>query len=277
MIGSFEFNGIESSTFDLVCKSVKRPLFPAMRPRVLEVQGQSGVYDFGDNDYATRPITMHLAYKGDSYVELRTRAREIAAWLYTTTWAKLIINDEPDKYYLARVSGEIDLATLRRFGEADIIFECQPFAYMVIDTGDDLTWATAEFPWITEIGWGMADDYTFTTTAAKDFTFNNPGTQDISYRSPQGSKFDIVVTGSFSTLSLTLNGKTLNYTEAVASGTLTIDNVNMEVDLGGTNKLSKVTGDYATFLKIIPGANVLSVSGTDLNIAVVVDFAPIWI
>src|SRR5690606_38872462 len=126
MIGSFEFNNIESRTYNLICRSVQRPLLPAIRPRRIEIQGKSGIIDYGGGDYATRQIRMHIAYVGESFLELRSRAREIAAWLGTNIWAKLIINDEPDKYYLARVLKGVNLETLRRYGEADIDFECQP-------------------------------------------------------------------------------------------------------------------------------------------------------
>jgi len=247
-----------------------------MKTRQLDIKSSSGVYDFGGSEYSLRPIILHIAYVGDSFEELRTRAREIAAWLDTETWSKLIINDEPDKYYLARVVSEIDLDTFKKFGEADITFVCQPFAYMVVDTGEDLTWEQADFPWITDIPWIMSEAYTFTATGTKDFIFNNPGTKEINFRSPQGTKSLINVSGTWTTLSLSMNGKALNYNK-VGSGELVIDNVEMEIEFNGTNVLSEITGDLAYFLVIKPGDNVISVSGTGLNITVTIDFTPMWL
>jgi len=122
MIGSFEFNNINSTDYNLVCKSVNRPILPTLRPRMTEIYGKSGLIDYGGGDYATKQITMHIGYIGTDYNELRARARNIAAWINTTQWAKLIINDETDKFYLARVIEGIDFETLNRVGEADITF-----------------------------------------------------------------------------------------------------------------------------------------------------------
>lgn len=255
MIGSFIFNSIESSTYNLVCKSVKRPLLPAVKVRRIELTGASGVYDFDNNgqEYAMRQVTMKIQYIGTSYEELRTRARNIAAWLSTSTWAKLTIHDEDDKYYWAKVTGEIDLESLWESGSADIVFDCQPFAYSVTEAQE-----------------------AFEATALVKHVFTNIGTRVIDYRSPQGSKFMITIAGSWTTLSLSLNGLTLNYPQA-GPGTLTIDNIEMECRLGEDNKFSVLTGDVDTFLKIIPGLNTLTVDGTGLDIDVTVNYIPMWL
>ena len=275
MIGSFEYNNISSDNFNLICKSVNRPLLPAQRPKMVEIQGKSGVFDFGGGDYLTRQIVMHIAYKGNDYAELRQRARDIAAWLSVGRWSRLIINDESDKFYLARIIESIDLETLNRIGEADIVFECQPFAYQVVDSGDlDDTWDGADYPWLINVPWIVT--YNFTATGAKSFTFDNPGTVAIGKDNPQGSKSQIKVVGSWSTLALSLNGKTLTYTTA-GSGTLIIDNVYLEVSLNGSNKLSVMSGDLDSFLPITVGDNTIQVSGTGLNVNVTIDFTPAWL
>lgn len=272
----FEYNGIDSSVYGIICKSVSRPLLPAIRPRTAIINGRSGVYDFGGGYYETRQITMHIFYAQSNLYGLRSKAREIAAWLTSSTWARLIIGDESDKYYAARVVNGVDFKSLLATGEADITFECQPFAYMVIDTSGDYTWEDADFSWLTEIPWLMDTGYVFTATGAKEFTFINPGTCNIGNDSPQGSKFDIVVNGSWTTLELTLNGKTIEYT-ASGSGTLTIDNVDMTVVLGGTNKLSEMDGDIDSFLRVIPGENTIEIDGTGIDVTVTIDFTPMWL
>lgn len=246
MVGSFKFNNIESSTFDLICKSVKRPLLPAAKVRRVETENSSGAYDVDDEsvDYDLRPLTMKIQYAGTSYEELRTRARSIAAWLSCRIWAPLVIHDEDDKYYLAKVTSEIDLNTLWESGSADIVFDCQPFAYST-----------------TEV----------TATGVGNVTFTNPGTREINYKSPPGSKFLIKVTGSWASLVFTMNGRTLTYTEA-GNGTLIIDNIKMEAMLGTVNKFYALEDDYDTFLEIKPGSNTLNVVGA----TAVVEFIPMW-
>lgn len=253
MIGSFSLDAVESSIFKLVCKSVKRPLLAAKKVNRIEMAGTSGAYDFEQDEYSLKFITMRIAYIGTNYNELRTRARQIAAWLSTKNWVKLIINDEPDKYYLAKVTNEIDLQSLWESGTADITFDCQPFAYSVIESS-----------------------FVFNTVVATNHIFNNLGTRDINFKSPPGSKFLITINGSWATLSLILNGNTLSFTEAGVTSTLIIDNINMEATKNGVNKFDKLGNDIDTFLSIRPGENTLFVDGTGLNISVSIAFISMW-
>jgi len=252
MIGSFNFNTVESSYYSLVCKSVKRPLLPAVKVKRIELPGTSGAYDFPGNEYSLRTVTMKIAYIGTSYQELRSRARSIAAWLSTSTWAKLILNDEPDKYYLARVTNDIDLDSLWESGTADVVFDCQPFAYAVTD-----------------------QEPSFIISGTTVCNFTNPGTRVINNNSPQGSKFKIEVAGTFTDMALTINGKSLIYGEPI-NGFLVIDNIEMTAFLGSTNKFSVLSGAIDTFLSINAGANALTIGGTTLNVTMTVKYTPLW-
>jgi predicted phage tail component-like protein len=258
MIGSFSFNGVESSTFGLVCKSVKRPLLPAAKVNRIEIPGASGAHDFEDDSYELRSVTMQIAYIGTSYEELRARARQIAAWLANNTWSRLIINDEPDKYYLAKVTSEIDLQSLWESGSADITFDCQPFAYSIAEVTftQQLVGADVE----------------------TNYVFSNPGTRKIDFRSPPGSKFNITVTGSWTLLSFVIgNGeKVLYYGYAGNNSTLVLNNVDMEITQDGENTFSMLDGDIDTFLSIDPGINTLGIGATDADITVTVEFIPLW-
>lgn len=253
MIGAFNFNNVESSSFSLVCKSVKRPLLPAVKVRRIEPASVSGIYDIDENEYEMREVTMTIAYVGTSYAEFRTRARSIAAWLGAVGWSKLIINDEPDKYYLAKITNEVDLKAMWGGGTADVTFDCQPFAYSVAESVESVV-----------------------LTAAGSKTFTNPGTRHIDRNSPPGSKFKIEVVGSWTTLTLSMNGKTLNYPVS-GSGTLLIDNIEMEAYLDTVNKYGVVTGDVDTFLSLIPGSNALIIGGTGINATVTIKYIPLWL
>lgn len=276
MIVGFEYKGIHGSEYGIFCKTDSRSLLPAVRRREFEIFGKSGIVDIGNNDYALKIMAVRLTYIGNSFIDLRSQARHIAAWLNSTKWEKLIFDDEPDKYYLARVKDGIDLTNLYVTGEMSVEFECQPFACMAVDTGDDLTWDEADFPWLTEISWNMVKSYQFSATGVNSFAFDNPGTQEIGCNSPQGSKFDLIISGSWATFEVSMNGKTLEYTEAGA-GMLIIDNVNMEVKLDGANKLSALDGDVDSFLNVIPGENTIGIDGTGLNVTVTIDFTPMWL
>jgi predicted phage tail component-like protein len=275
MIG-FSYKKISLTEFKLGSRSINRPMLPVMRPRNVQIYGKSGIVDHYNNDYETRQISVDIAFIGDSYTELRSRAREIAAWLHSEEWNKLIFDDEPDKYYWARIYSGVNLENLYRVGRSSIVFECQPFAYMVINTDADPTWEEADFPWEIDMPWEMNDAYSFTATESTSFEFENPGTIEVNNSSPQNTKFYVVVTGSWTTLSVTLNERTLEYVGAV-SGMLEIKNIDMEVTLDGVNKLDMIEGDLDSFLRIVPGQNLISVDGTGLDITVEIVFSPMWL
>jgi predicted phage tail component-like protein len=228
MVGAFSFAGIDSDGFNLVCKSVSRPLLPPAKTKRVDLAQASGAFDFPGLEYSMRPITMRITYIGDDYTELRSRARSIASWLGNGSedWAPLVINDEPDKYYLAKVTSEVGLETLFESGTADINFECQPFAYSMVDE-----------------------------VVVNNGTFINPGTRRIDIFSPQGSLFEIDLTGS----SMTLNGRTIGYS---GGGSVRLDCIEMTAYNGPNNVFAALTGDTDKFFVIQPGLNTISASGS---------------
>lgn len=132
-VGAFEYKKIKSSQFKIVSNTKNRPLLPPMKSRQMEIPGMHGVHDFGSNTYGNRKIPVHISYIGTDYNELKMRSREIAVWLTSTKYEPLVFEDEIDKYYLARIYDETLLNVFFCIGEADIIFECKPFAYKVTE------------------------------------------------------------------------------------------------------------------------------------------------
>lgn len=108
-------------------------------------------------------------------------------------------------------------------------------------------------------------------------TLVHNGNAELGLGSQEGSQFNIIVTGTFSVFSIAMNGKALTYTENCVDQTITIDNVNATVKNGTTNKLSKVTGDVADFLKLIPGENTITLTKTGGNVNFKFDFRPQFI
>lgn len=126
----FSFNGISSSTYGIVAKSINRPILPILRKRELVIPGRHGAYNFGDNTFENKIIEVELKYIGTSFTELRTRARTIAAWLSGYGGTKtLIFDDELDKTYTATIYNEVGLQNLFTVGQCTVQFECEPFAY----------------------------------------------------------------------------------------------------------------------------------------------------
>lgn len=106
-------------------KSKNRQLLPSIRQIEETIPGKHGVYDYSMGDLEDRIIEVDCAIIGD----LRNKARQIAAWLYSTQREKLFFDDEPDKYYLAKISNRIDLEQAISLGRFTLQFKCDPFAY----------------------------------------------------------------------------------------------------------------------------------------------------
>lgn len=108
--------GIRAVTHDV--------LLPQLRPRLLAVPGRDGSYDFGARCYEDRRIRIAC----DSMRGLaRGELRELAYLL--SQKGKLVLWDEPDKHYAARLYDPTALSYLGRAGHAfELLFVCEPFA-----------------------------------------------------------------------------------------------------------------------------------------------------
>ena len=128
MIG-FTFRGRHSSEFNIGFRSVDRTVLPKRRISEITIPGRSGTYEMGIDEFEKREIVGIIGIMNESnFEELRKKVREIAYWLSGS--GKLIFDDERDKYYQARIAGQVDIAqlTMQPKATAKIVFSCQPFA-----------------------------------------------------------------------------------------------------------------------------------------------------
>ncbi len=259
--------------FDIIAKSINRPMIPTLTKKQLRIPGKHGSYDFDENEYENRFISVLFQFVGTDENNMRLQARDIAAWLSGTTYEPLTFNDEPDKYYLARIYDAVELGTFAKLGVCTIEFECLPFALYQVSSGEEVI-IDNDLLLDSDITLNPTDPYTMVVTSNTSANINYIGTQDVGLGSPDGSKFDIVITGSFSTLSITINGRTINYNTAVSEKTVIINNVDATIKANGNNALFNCTGDLIRFLKLVPGNNTVSITGTGLNCTVLFDFRP---
>lgn len=144
--------------FNIITKTIDRPILPQKRKNELVIPGRNGSYDFSNDTYDDLLIPVLLQYVGTSFQDLKSQIRSIAVWLNQTDYSQLIFDDEPDKYYLAKVYDKISSESLLELipaGKATVNFSCHPFAYGAEEVGtfvnDALTVANAGdlivFPW----------------------------------------------------------------------------------------------------------------------------------
>ena len=125
---SFIFNGISSDSFGIKVKDTKRPMLPDQNDNYLQIPGRHGSYFF-NRELSDRIIEIDCALTEDTIEGLRNKLRQIAAWLYVDEQKPLTFVDEPDKYYLAKLDGAIDVEQIIAIGQFTLRFRCDPFAY----------------------------------------------------------------------------------------------------------------------------------------------------
>jgi phage-related protein len=158
----------------------------------------------------------------------------------------------------------IPLERLLKLGKFTLALTAfDPFAYSIQNAGDSQLDSNLILDSDIHLD---PNEYSFTVASQRTISVNNYGTMNVS---PITN-----ITGSFSTLTISANGKTFSFSEAMSSNTLTIDHDKMTAKQGSDNKLSFVTGD---FLTLIPGDNSITISGTGLNCTIDFVFAPKFI
>lgn len=119
----FIFNGKHASEFNIKVISVWRNILPTLSSRLVEIPNGIGAYDFGTTMDA-KTITVEIFIETGGSNEVAKNLRGIAEWLYSEKLAPLIFDDEPDKTYMARISGDSEIEEIFKYGKGELQFLC---------------------------------------------------------------------------------------------------------------------------------------------------------
>lgn len=221
---------------NILVTGLKIPLVSNMKDTYESVPGRDGNILFpGWLDDKRMECTLGVRCARSERI---AKLREVARWLYTKERKQLIFDDSPDVYYMAKVSGQVDVEHLQGISLVKVAFQAEPFAYSVNKTSVSKQ----------------------ITASDKQITLVNNGTYDV---------FPVIKVSNANTnsLSLALGNDKLNISNALqTSDILTIDCDEMTVLLNDTNVLDKTTG---TFLTLRPGINVMTIEAQNtLNVSV---------
>jgi len=210
-------------------RSKNRQLLPELNDHYVQVPGKFGSILF-PRELADRRIEIDCAFIEDSLTDLRTKARSIAAWLYTTDRAKLSFDDDPGKYYMAKLASAVDFEHLALMGQFSLSFVCEPLAY-----GEQVT-----------------------TNFVNDMaTVVNAGT----YSAP--AIIEAIFTAAASEFKVTLGTE---YVRVVydfnLNDTLKIDTGTGAVLINGTRAMDKLDWQNSIFFELAVGYNTLSITPT---------------
>lgn len=124
----FTFDGKHSSEFNLYL--LRSPIhLMGTRDRYLSTPDHHGDWDFGF-DFEGRTIELECFIRATSESDLRSRLRNIAAWLDPSKGERdLLLDTEPDKIYRVRFAGQVNVEMVARSGRFTLPFRASsPFA-----------------------------------------------------------------------------------------------------------------------------------------------------
>ena len=118
-------NDVNSQQFpSLLIEELPAMQLPEKKVEIIDVEGMNGVLTITDDCYMNTEKTMSCKLRGNENVD------QISLWLHDCK--KVIFSNRPDRFYKARIKGQIDfersLANNRSFS---VIFDCEPFGYLV--------------------------------------------------------------------------------------------------------------------------------------------------
>jgi predicted phage tail component-like protein len=223
----FSFTYLSKNSFtDYGILVATRPIIPKPQRHMdyIDVPGRSGSLRVDYETYADIMIPVICSFRD---ADIPGQADEVKAWLNGGE-GQLIFSNQTDRYYLAHVSDQFDIAQeYKIFGKFQVDFRCRPFKYAVTNTPVTLTEAGA---------------------------VTNPGNIN--------SEPVILVTGS-GAITLTINGTDIVLADVVDN--VTIDSVLKDSYKGTVLKNSKMTGEFPL---LTPGSNSFSWSGTVTSVEV---------
>ncbi len=225
-MSSIKWKNIDSSTIaGLIITSLPPISKPKMRTSTTEIDGLDGdiVENLGYKSY-TKTISIGLSYDYDIDEVIN----------YFNGQGKLVLSNEPDKYYNAQIIDNIDFEKLLRFKTADVSFHVQPYKYLLNETKQILT-----------------------VTTETSLTVENQGYEK--------SKPIITIYGS-GTIQISINNiNVFSVTIDEDDEYITVDSMQEEAYCGATLKNRNMNGDFPL---LDSGESVISWTGTVTKIEV---------
>ncbi len=215
-MSDFTFKGISASSLGVVLQTMPPITKAPMRYEKVNVDGRDGSVLI-PKGYDSYPKPLYIGVKDVSRID------DIIAWLNGS--GKLTISNEEGKYYDATVLEQTDFTSLRKFREANAIFEIQPYKY-----------AVANAP------------LTFTST----LEVNNDGNVPCLPK--------LTITGT-SGCTVKLDGVAV-FTITSIDTSITIDSMETNCYIGETLLNRRMIGD---FLEIPTGSHTITVTGTAIT------------
>ena len=218
---NFIFKDISSTSFKIIVNSLPPISKPTMRVEETEVDGVDGTM-FEDLGYESYDKKIKITITENNIDEL-------IHWLKGE--GQLVLSNEPDKYYKAKVIEQIDFERLIKYEPVEVAFRVQPYKYELY-----------ELP--------------ITLNTSGGTVFNN---------GLETSKPKMTITGSGNITLSVNNNLVFSYTFPEGETQVVVDSEKQDAYLGTVLKNRNMTGEFPILQS---GSNIISWSGTITSIVV---------
>jgi predicted phage tail component-like protein len=127
----FTFAGRDSRDYITWINKIERNYMPGVTVPSFKIPNRAGAVSIKRNEIEPGKIKITFTIGGVSNEEIRSKARDLATFLFYSSDQELIFSDEPDKKYFARFDQTgTDFEEIAYTGEGEILFTCfDPLAY----------------------------------------------------------------------------------------------------------------------------------------------------
>lgn len=125
------FDGVQNPSFMRV-KSISHSALPPITLNTVSVPGRAGDVDTDKDTLGIRYISMNIQVLSEEKNMLPKKLELLSKWLLKPTAKELILGDNPDRVYYAKLDGDTTFSEILRMGEGTLVFACtDPYIYTV--------------------------------------------------------------------------------------------------------------------------------------------------
>ncbi|UQZ76855.1 hypothetical protein C2I17_21190 [Niallia circulans] len=234
------------------------PSTPEFSDKTISIPGRPGLLSFG-TEIGAKQFTFSLKVFVRDRFERQRRKNNFVAFLFDAyrqpRTFKLTLDYEPDKYYWAKVGGQITpemLAVMDQF-ELTVVAN-DPTKYFLLDA-DEIRMGS-HIPILSHVR--PARHY-FSITGNQTIKLINDGSLAVRPR--------ISISGTATSLTVrnTRNGQSFSMNNITSNKPVIVEGERYLVTEGGVDTFSKLTGK---FLDLLPGDNDIAISGSNLDLTI---------
>lgn len=253
-----KLDGRDPREFGLIfLKDHYHPHTPEMRSKTLIIPGRPGAWDFG-SEWDIRTFNLPFAIIEYNKLDMQRKIRAFVAFLLDSYGkpreVKLTFDYDLDKYYSVKLANQIGPERFFFAEQFELpLVAYDPYAKSLV-TSDEITMGS-DISIMADIMWG---------TGVSNRRIITPDTFKIVNNGTVTLRFSYIVEGSGTGVKLSANGKTFNL-GTFSNKTYEVNGDMFTVKVNGVSDLTTTSGD---FIELFPGSNVISVSGSNLNLTI---------